>query len=62
MGSNGGVISPPGGPKSINFNQTNSNSLATPSGNAVIPLNSTRVTNTNKNKLIDSKLSSLRHE
>lgn len=27
-----------------------------------MPLNSQRVTNTNKNKLIDSKLSSLRHE
>jgi hypothetical protein len=62
MGSNGGVISPPGGPKSINFSQSNANPLATPTGNAVIPLNSTRVTNTNKNKLIDSKLSSLRHE
>lgn len=62
MGSNGGVISPASGPKSINFSQTNSNSLTTPQSTGVMPLNSQRVTNTNKNKLIDSKLSSLRHE
>lgn len=61
MGSNGGVISP-NVPKAINFNSANPNAIQTPTGNAVIPLNSTRVPNTNKNKLIDSKLSSLRHE
>lgn len=34
--------------------------IQTPSG--AVPLNSTRAAPTNKNKLIDSKLSSLRHE
>lgn len=41
--------------------QFSPNMIQTPNA-AGVPLNSTRVPATNKNKLIDSKMSSLRHE
>ena len=57
ISTNPGVISPTGVQKSMQFSP---NMMQTTS--AGVPLNSTRVPATNKNKLIDSKLSSLRHE
>jgi hypothetical protein len=58
ISTNNNVISPQGVQKSMQFSPTNMIS----SNAAGVPLNSTRVAPTNKNKLIDSKMSSLRHE
>ena len=58
ISTNNGVISPQAVQKSMQFSP---NMMQTPNA-AGVPLNSTRVPATNKNKLIDSKMSSLRHE
>lgn len=63
-GPSNGSIASPTAPKSISFvsGQGGSNHPTSTGTAGSVPLNSTRVVPTNKNKLIDSKLSSLRHE
>ena len=58
INTNNGVVSPNAVQKSMQFSP---NTIQGQNA-AGVPLNSTRVPATNKNKLIDSKMSSLRHE
>jgi hypothetical protein len=58
ISNNPNVVSPTAVQKSMQFSP---NMMQTPTA-AGVPLNSTRVAATTKGKLIDSKLSSLRHE